>query len=117
MIDARRQHASDVDAGEVVRHQVRGLLEPEIADPAQHLALAGDRVRQHHVERAEAVGGDNQQLRFAAVFGQLEHIAHLAAMAQGQAGEIGGKESGRHRISALRLGRHCSQCAPGRITA
>ena len=105
-VDAGRQHAGHVDAGQVVAQDVRGLVEPEIADLAEHLALAGDRVGQHHVEGAEPVGGHDQQQRAVlAGFGrqcgrrQVEHVADLAAMAQGQAGQVGFKQSGRHAQS------------------
>ena len=63
----------------------------------QHLALARDRVGQHHVEGAEAVAGDHQQLRVAAVVGQVEHVADLAAMAQVEAGEVRFKQGRCHR--------------------
>jgi len=49
-IDTLGQHTGDIDAGQVVGHQVRGLGEPEVRDLAEHFALAGDRIGQHHVE-------------------------------------------------------------------
>jgi hypothetical protein len=91
-IDVGRQHVGDIDPGQVVRHQVCGLVEPEIADLAQHLALARDRIGQDHVEGAEAVGRDDQELRRGACAGQFEDIAHLATVAQRQAGQIGLKQ-------------------------
>ena len=34
----------------------------KFGDAGQHPALAGNRVGQHHVEGAQAVGGDDQQV-------------------------------------------------------
>src|SRR5690606_3406845 len=83
-------------AGEVVGDDVRRAREPEVADLAEHLALAGDGVREHHVKGAEAVGGDDEQPRPAAVGGKVEHVADLAAMAQHQAGQVGLQQCGCH---------------------
>ena len=91
-VHAGRQHGGDIDAGQVVGDDVRGPVEPEIADLAEHLALARDRVGQHHVERAQAVGGDHQQVAIA----QVEHVADLAAVDQVQAGQVGLQQRGGH---------------------
>jgi len=101
-VHAFGQHAGHVDAGQVVGHQVRGLGEPEVGDLAEHLALARDRVGQDHIERRQAIGGDHQEVvpRWGtgrqSLARDIEHITHLAAMAQGQAGEIGLQQRGWH---------------------
>ena len=114
-----RQHRRHVDTGEVVGHQVCGLAEPEIGDLAQHLALAGNRVGQHHIEGRQAVGGDHQQVaigRFGRGSGsgqggggdafarQVEYVTHLAAVAQRQAGQVG-LEQGRGQRKSPGQGR------------
>jgi len=48
-VDTGGQYAGDVDASEVVGHQVRGAVEPEIADLAQHFALARDWIGQDDI--------------------------------------------------------------------
>ena len=101
-VHAVGQHAGHIDAGEVVGHQVRGLGEPEVRDLAEHFALAGDRIGKHHVEGRQTVGSDHQQVVPRRSAGgqpfarNVENITHLAAMAQGQAGEIGLQQRGRH---------------------
>ncbi|MNV31585.1 hypothetical protein D3C71_1228970 [compost metagenome] len=101
-VHALGQHAGHVDAGQVVGHQVRGLGEPEVGHLAEHLALARNRVGQDHVERRQAIGGDHQQVVPRRGTGRqplardIEHITHLAAVAQGQAGEIGLQQRGWH---------------------
>jgi hypothetical protein len=69
-------HAGRVDAGEVVGDDVPGALEPEIGHAGEHLALAGNRGGQHHVEGGQAIGGQEQHL--AVVEGV--DVAHLAAL-------------------------------------
>jgi hypothetical protein len=104
-IHAGRQHRGDIDAGQVVGHQVSGLGEPEVGDLAKHLALAGNGVGQHHVERGQAVGGHHQQavaigrIGGQAIAGQVEHVADLAAVAQGEAGQIGLEQRRGHKHS------------------
>ena len=46
---------------EVVRNEPCRLAEPEPGEAGQHPALVGDGRGQHHVERGEPVGGDEQQ--------------------------------------------------------
>ena len=46
---------------EVVRDDRRGLGEPEARQPGEHPALVGDRRGQDDVERADPIGGDEQQ--------------------------------------------------------
>ena len=69
-------------------------------------------------ERGQAVGGDDEQVAVA----EVEHVADLAAMAQGQAGEVGFEQGGRHAHS-VRCGaargtppggrwRPCAPCSP-----
>ena len=50
----------ELAAGEMIRHQVRGAREPEIGDAVQHPPLVGNRIGQHHVERRQPVGGDDE---------------------------------------------------------
>ena len=49
-------------AAAVARQHAGEEVEPERRHPGQRLALAGDRCRQHHVERRQAVGGHQQQV-------------------------------------------------------
>ena len=77
--------------GELVRHDVAGAREPEVRDLGQHPALVRDRVRQHHVERRQPVGGHDQHRRRI----DLVDVAHLAGVdlpqvAQGRAVHGGG---------------------------
>ena len=51
--------------GEVVRHDMPELGEPEERERRQHLAFARYRIRQDHVERAQTIGLHDQQLVFA----------------------------------------------------
>jgi hypothetical protein len=84
-VRAARQHVGRRRLQQVVRHEVRGLAEPEARDLGQHLAFARNRVRQHHVERREAIGRDDQQ----PVARQREHVAHLATVDKVKAGQVG----------------------------
>ena len=59
----------------VVGDDIGQLLKPEVADLREHDALVGDRRGQDHVERREAVGGDDKQLAGAV----LVDVANLAA--------------------------------------
>ena len=56
--------------------QVAELPEPEIRQGGQHLALAGDRVVEHDVERRQPIGLHHQQL----VLAHGVDVAHLAAV-------------------------------------
>ena len=71
-------------AGEqMVRLERFGLREPEIGNLREHLALARDAVGHDHVERREAVGGDEQQ-----AVAEVEDFAHLAALEFFDAGQF-----------------------------
>ena len=64
VVGVRREllgQVGDVGGEQVVGHHVAEQLEPEERELGEHLALVRDRVGQHHVERAEAVGRDEQQ--------------------------------------------------------
>ena len=60
-----------------------GLLEPELRQAVQHLALEGDG-GEHAVERAQPVGGDEEQPVALAV-----DVADLAPVALAQGVEVG----------------------------
>ena len=62
----------DVRGDEVVLHAEE--LEPEERELVEDLALVGDSARKDHVERADAVGDDHQEL-----VAEIEDIADLAA--------------------------------------
>ena len=87
-----RQHAQasrhrDVRVGKgqrVVAADVHGRLEPEARRRGQHLPLERHR-RQHVVERALPVGGDNQP----SAIRQVIVVANLAARRRRQAGKVG----------------------------
>ncbi len=53
--------AVGVHRDQVVRDLVLELLEPPRRHQREHLALAGDGLGKHDVERAHAVGGDHEQ--------------------------------------------------------
>ncbi len=91
-VGTRRQHLGQRHVEQVVRHQVRSLAEPEIRHLGQHLALAGDRIGQHHVECGQTVGGDHQQ----PIVGQRVDIAHLAAVDQFESGKLRLRQGGGH---------------------
>jgi hypothetical protein len=55
------QDLGQVAVGQMVGDLVVELAEPEVGNPGQDLALARDRVGQHHVEGRQAIGGDDQQ--------------------------------------------------------
>ncbi len=104
-VHALGQDLFHADVHQVVGHQVFGLVEPEVGHLAQHLALAGNRVGQHHVERGQTIGSHHQQvvarggIGGQAVAGDIEDIADLATVTQRQAGQIGLQQRGRHRHS------------------
>jgi hypothetical protein len=68
----------------MVRHDVPGACEPEIRDLREHAALAGNRVGQHHVEGAQAIGGDDQHVLLV----DRVDVAHLALMDALQTGNV-----------------------------
>src|SRR5690606_18300226 len=115
-VDPVGQYVGHGDAGQVVGNDVLGAAEPEVADLAQHLALARDRVGQYHVEGAEPVGGDHQQVAAVgrgvvgqAVGGDVEHVADLAAVAQRQPGQY---RLGQGPVERLRGQREALDGAP-----
>ena len=63
----------DVVAQEVVGNHVGEQSKPEHRRRREHLPLAGDALVHHHVERGDAVGGDQQQ-----VVAQRKDLANLA---------------------------------------
>jgi hypothetical protein len=75
----------------MVGDDVAGAPEPEVRDLGQHPALLRDRVRQHHVERRQPVGGHDQHQ----VAVDRVDVADLAAVEQLEAGELGFE----HRVS------------------
>ena len=70
----RLRVARHVALAHVVRHHVLQQVEPEERELREHAALARDRGGQHHVERAQAVGRDDQQL-----VAEVVHVADLSA--------------------------------------
>jgi hypothetical protein len=92
----------------MVGHQRARAIEPEVADLAEHLALAGDRIGQHDIERGEPVGRDDEQ----AIAGQLEHVADLAAVPQRQAGKVGLEKGGSGQIRRTSPRSHRGRRAP-----
>ena len=58
---------------QVVGDDARQEPEPELRQGGQDLALPGDSLVHHHVERGDAVGGDQEQ-----VIAQQVEVAHLA---------------------------------------
>jgi hypothetical protein len=46
----------------MISDQIRGALEPEVGQLGQHGPLARDRVRQHHVEGRQPVGGNDEHV-------------------------------------------------------
>ena len=82
----RRPGDGDVRVGrveDVVGDDAPGLLEPELRDAVQHLALERDG-GQHAVEGAEPVGRHEEDPVALAV-----HVAHLAAVAVAERVEVG----------------------------
>ena len=67
----------------MILDDVFGFAEPEFAERGEDAAFFGNRIGQDHVERADAVGGDEQQ-RVA----EIEDFAHLAALEFLDAGNI-----------------------------
>ena len=72
-----------------MRHHAFELAEPPGADLGQHRALHRNGLGHHDVERADAVGGEQQH----AVVADGIDIAHLAAADPGQ-----GQVAGEHRV-------------------
>ncbi len=89
----RRDHGFRRHAGQVVRHDVAELLEPEVAHLVQHHALARDRLVHDHVEGRQAVGGDDQDL----VVADGVVVAHFAAAEQWQGLDSGFVEAVHRR--------------------
>ena len=73
-----------INAGEVVREDAFELLEPEVGERGEHLALARNRVAQNDVECGNAVARDDEQL----VIADGERIAHLAGVELLQGGNV-----------------------------
>jgi hypothetical protein len=74
--------ARDVALAHVVRHRVLQQVEPEQRELRQHAALARDGGGQHYVERAQAIGGDDQQL-----VAEVVHVADLSPAPQRGVGQ------------------------------
>ena len=72
-------------AGQMIRHHVFQLLEPEVGNRGENFALVRNRFRQDHIERRQAVGGDHQH----ALGIDFVQIAHLAGVDLLQALQIG----------------------------
>ena len=70
-------------------------LEPEERQIRQHRALMRDAGRQDAVERADAVGGDDEQ-RFV----KLIKVAHFAPVDAPEAGQVGFEYYGRGHSSS-----------------
>ena len=68
----------------MVRQDLGEEAEPELRHPGQGLAFAGDRRRQHHVERRQSVGGHQQQVLGV----DLVQVANLALAQAVQAGQV-----------------------------
>ena len=93
-------------AQEVVRDDVRQLVEPERRQLGQHLALVRDAGAQHVVEGGDAVGGDQEQ---RVVRGR--NVADFPGAKPGDRREIGldNRSGGRHeRLLGETL--HVSRC-------
>ena len=82
----------------MVGDDVLGLLEPEVGDLGEDLALVGDRRGQDVVEGRDAVAGDDDEVLVA----WLVDVAHLASAQKGQAPLLGFEHGGlRHGCSPL----------------
>jgi hypothetical protein len=80
----------------MVRHQVGGTLQPELGQGGEHRPPAGDEVLEHHVERGDAVGGDQQEVGLV----DLVDVADLAGGLVAQALQDGcGGHRGISRLS------------------
>ena len=88
-----------VGADHVMRHHAFELAEPPRADLRQHRALHRNGLGHHDVERADAVGGQQQH----AVVADGIDIAHLAAADPWQ-----GQVAGEHRVHSVRLSRQAA---------
>ena len=77
------------NAANVIANNMRGAAKPEIRDLLQHLALAGNGIGQDHIESAEPIGRDDQQV---VVIDGVD-VAHLATMKQRQRAHSGLKDS------------------------
>ena len=103
-----RHDGADVDAGQVVRHQVGHLREPEIGQGRQDFALARHRVGKNDVVGGQAVGRDDQQV----VVVDAIDVANLATADQRQFGN-GGFENRVFVVHGDRLG-HSNAADNGR---
>ena len=79
-------------SGQVVRHDVPQLVEPEQRHLGQDFSLAGDGLTHDHVEGRQPVAGDHQQ----PVAADRVVVAHLAACKQGQAVKAGFEQGRSH---------------------
>jgi hypothetical protein len=70
---------------------VPGLAEPEFAQGGEDAALLGDGVREYDIERADTIGGNEEQR-----ISQIEDLAHLAALELLDAWEIDLRHCVRH---------------------
>ena len=70
---AGKRATSVVD--QMVRHEIGDAIEPERRQLRQHAALVGNAGAEHVVERRDAIGRDDQQVR---VVDRVD-VAHLAS--------------------------------------
>ena len=77
------RHVRRIGRNEVMTEAVGESLEPEPRYLRQHHALAGQSVLQDDIERADAVGGDDEQARIPAGQRDIVKIPDLAGAAVG----------------------------------
>jgi len=112
--DGREIGAEDVIADDPARAEER---EPAQAHRGQEASLARDRRRHDDIERAQAVGGDDEE-RCCGIRRRAVHVAHLSFAATGErelrAEDGCGNPRGRR---ACRLGNHRRQSTLRRAAA
>jgi hypothetical protein len=73
----------------MVRNDVAGAGEPEVRNLVEHAPLVRNGVWQHHIERREPVGGDDEHaLRIH--FVDVAHFAFVDALEAAQGGPVNG---------------------------
>ena len=86
------RHGVNVGGDQMVRTDVFKQMKPEQADLGKDLALAGNPVGHHHIEGAQTIRGDEEQM----VGIDLEDLADFAAGEQFEAGEFGFQQAFSH---------------------
>ena len=95
----------------MVRHELLGLVEPEVRDLREYLAFARDAVGHHAIERGDAVARDEEE-----GIAEVKNLPHLSAFELLDAGQFE-IEQGivvHHRAGSMGIAARGSSASAGR---